>query len=155
VNYDIIAGMATYLKDVQPGDQLIITNKLGLALALGRYKDGSGYRYVPNRRRVAKDLDLVKYFGLVQANNPDAQLLTLSITPMLITDQTHQYETRGTLPGVVHYSALRDVLRLSPTHLEPHTEESVHRTGYGPRPTTKAIGTAFKPYRTMERIRIT
>lgn len=144
--------MAIYLKDVQVGDQLIITNKLGLALAIGRRKGGEGYRFVPNKPQKAGIDDIEKYFGLVQGNDPDTQILTLHITPILPTWDTHQYDSRKGLPGVVHYSALRVVQRLSTVHLAPHTEESVRRTGYGPRPTTKAIGTEFKPYRTLERI---
>lgn len=144
--------MAVYLKDVQVGDQLIITNKLGLALVIGRRKDGSGYRYVPNKTQQAGLDDIEKYFGLVQAHDPDAKLLTLHITPILPTWDTHQYDTRKGLPGVVHYSALRVVVRLSEVHLEPHAETSVRRTGYGPRVTTRGIGSGFRPYRTLERV---
>lgn len=144
--------MAVYLKDVQVGDQLIVTNRLGLALAIGRYKDGSEYRYVPSRTQKAAAADIEKYFGLVQAHDPDAKLLTLHITPILSTWDTHQYDTRKGLPGVVHYSALKTVSRLSTVHLAPHEETSIRRTGYGPRPTTSGIGTEFKAYRTLERV---
>lgn len=146
--------MAAYLRDVQVGDQLIITNKLGLALVRGRRKDGSQFWYVPNRVQKTGAGDVEKYFGLVQVSDPAAKLLTLHITPTMATWSTHQYDTDRGFPGVVHYSALRVVVRLSNIHLAPHEETDIRRTGQGPRPTTKGIGTGFKPYRTKERLLI-
>jgi hypothetical protein len=138
------------ITDLQVGDSIHGTMLIGLALEVGRRPDGVAYRYVPSKVRRTSSSALVRFSGTVTANDPIGRILTVNTVAM--DSRRVPLAHSPALMAEIAYSAFARVLFLSPMHYEPKVE--IHRTGRGLRPTTNAIGTAFKAYRTIQRVHV-
>jgi hypothetical protein len=143
--------MAVEVADLAPGDEVLGYMRLGLSLQKGiRPKTKTPFRFVPSRPQKDRPEALNRWYGLIAANNTDTQVLTLYISPV-VQFQTHlQIKQEGFIADI-HYSALQRLRRVSKFHLEPLEESEVRPS----RPTTTAVyGTGFKPFKTLEEVKL-
>lgn len=137
------------LYDINIGDEIQAYMKLGLSLELAIDKNGVPYRYVPSKPRRASASAISRFNGIVIANDVINKILTLSVVG--INSNRIPASTSISTNVDIHYSSLKKVLLFSKYHFEPK-EELRHGAQY--RPTTNALGTAYRPYRTLVSIQI-
>lgn len=139
------------MADIVTGDELVVYMRLGLPLQTGRRPDGSGYRVVADKPRRASADAITRFRGSVITNDVAEQIL--KTTTVEIDSQGTPQAHSPPLVAEISYSALRQVFLLSSYSFEARDELS-RRTGTNVRPTTAALGTAFRPYRTISQVRI-
>jgi hypothetical protein len=71
-----------HVSELQKGQEIQGWVRTGLALSIARNIDGSLFRYVPMKARVAKPGDLQRFLGWVSENDKDMQILSLHVTGM-------------------------------------------------------------------------
>jgi len=136
------------LFDLVVGDEIIAYMRLGLALRTKRRVDGTVYRTVPSRLETAISSDLTRFRGTVTANDVDQKIL--SVNTVRVDSWRVPTANNPVLHAQISYGALKTVHLLSDFHFVPRDENRRGAAQF--RPTTKAIGTNFKAYRTIENI---
>ena len=134
--------MVVRIADLKAGDEIVGFMRLGLALEKARRADGESiYRYVPSRPQKAGPSALTRWHGLVSSNDTTNKILKVTVTAL----NSVMFTGREHLPAEVSYSSLGRVRVYSTIAFEPKEEKVT-------RPTSKALGTAFKPYRTLTEV---
>lgn len=138
------------LLDLKVGDQIQAYMRQSLPLKVGRRVDGTEYRFVSGKPQRAKSWDISRFHGTITANDTVARILTVNTVG--INSRQNPISTSPALTADISYTAFDRVFLLSAFHFEPR--EEIRRGGNAFRPTTKAIGTAFKAFRTKELVHI-
>lgn len=138
------------LFDLKPGDEVQAYMRLSLALEVGRYKDGTPYRFVPGKPQRASERAITRFQGTVIAN--DVLRGILCVNTAAINSIRRPLSNSINMVAEISYSSFDRVFILSPYSYEPRPE--IRRGGNMYRPTTKALGTNYKPYRTLEALHI-
>ena len=136
--------------ELETGDEIIVYMRLGLSLRLGRRPDGVGYRFVPPKPQKAASWDLTRFAGTIIENDTTTRIVKMNTVG--INSWRTPISTSPKLPAEIHYSAMGRVYLLSAFNFEPREEN--RSGGLEARPTTAALGTNFKPFRTVENILI-
>lgn len=134
------------IQDLEPGAEILCYMRLGFALKTGVTGKGDPYRYVPQKPCRAHSGDLTQFSAWVVLNQPLKETISLQVTR---TDSYRGAFNRDIIPLVaeVPYASLQRVQKFSEIHYEAK-EESLFR------PTRKALGTAFRAYRTLTNVRL-
>ena len=127
---------------LQPGDELLLWMRTGLALTKGRAADGSAFMYVPLRAQPAKQSDIARAIAWVVRNDPRSSTLYLQVARMaprgLGADS-------ASCKAEVHYQALSRCQLISKICFQPTpVDTSKHPTHEYPR----------APYRVCTEVRI-
>lgn len=138
------------MHDLVAGDEVNCYMRQSLPLEVGRTAKGVEYRYVPRRPQKASSAGLSRFRATVVANDTDNNIITVNTVG--INSRGNPIGTSPPLRAEISYTALARVFLLSPVHFEPR--EEIRRSGSSFRPTTKALGTNYKAYRTLESIHI-
>lgn len=130
------------IKDLKAGDEVLGFMRLGLALEKRRSADGETiFRIVPKRPQKASSSALTRWYGLVSSNDTVTGILKVTVTAV----NSQGFAGRESLPAEVSYTALSRLRIYSKIAFEPRPE----KVG---RPTSKALGTAFKPFKTLTEV---
>lgn len=138
------------MHDLVTGDELNVYMRQSLPLEVGRTAKGVEYRYVPRRRQKASSAGLSRFRAVVVSNDTVNNIITVNTVG--INSRGNPLSTSPPLKAEISYTALDRVFLLSAFHYEPR--EELRRGGNSFRPTTSAIGTNYKAYRTLESIHI-
>lgn len=131
------------IRDLKAGDQILGFMRLGLALEKGRRADGESiFRFVPSRPQKASSWALTRWHGFVNSNDTEIGILKVTVTAVNSLGFT---TGRESLPAEISYTALSRVRIYSEISFEPKPEKVS-------RPTSKALGTGFKPYKTLTEV---
>ena len=131
-----------HIKDLIAGDQVLGFMRLGLALEKGRSADGESiFRFVPKRPQKASSSALTRWYGFVNSNDTDIGILKVTVTAV----NSLGFAGRESLPAEISYTALSRLRIYSKISFEPRPE----KVG---RPTSQALGTAFKPFKTLTEV---
>ncbi len=114
--------------------------RLGLPLVLGVDHKGQGFRYVAWKPTSPRSCDLTKFAGLVFANNPEEQVLSLNVQAM---DRMGRCVTGEALPAYIPYKSLQILHILSPYHFPAKPHNSIHPTN---------VQSQYVPYRTKTKV---
>ncbi len=134
--------MVIRITDLKAGDEILGFMRLGLALERARRADGEAiYRFVPSRPQKAGPSALTRWHGLVSSNDTTNKILKVTVTPV----NSLMFAGREHLPAEISYTALSRVRIFSKISFAPRPEKIT-------RPTSKALGTAFKPFRTLTEV---
>lgn len=132
------------IADLTVGSECLCWMRLGYALKLAVGGDGTPYRFVPQKPGVASAGDLTRFTGYVLKNEPEYRVITFQVTP----NDSHNIATnRESHVAAVAYQALQRLQLFSTISYEPRAESLFH-------PTRKAIGTAYRAYRTLTEVRL-
>lgn len=132
-----------HVTDLQPADEVQAWMRLGFAIRKARKTDGTIYRYVPAKAQKAKPGDLTSFSGIVIQNDVTEKVLTLQVADNNSLMRPTSYGE--SLIVSISYSSFGRLRRISKFTFEPKEESKT-------RPTGKALGTAFKAYRTAEEV---
>ncbi len=138
------------LLDLKPGNEIRVYMRQSVSLETGRRPDGSEYRYVPGRPQRYATRGLSRFNATVVANDVATHIITLNTVG--INSKGIPLGNSPNLRAEVHYTTFSRVFLFSEINFEPRPED--RRTGTTFRPTTAAIGTNFKPYRTLTLVHI-
>jgi len=136
--------MRVLLSEIEPGKELICYMRLGLALRKGRTAKGKVYMYVPSKPERTRANGLTRFRAWVITNDATDKIITMNITRM---NSYRGPYNREMFHVQMHYSALQRVRLLSDTAFEAREQNPQ-------RPTSQAIGTAFRAYRTITEVLI-
>lgn len=147
--------MAIHITALRPGDELQCWMRLGLALKPVVKGDGTPYYIVPPKPTTAASGDLTRFIGWVVVNDPGLRYLTLHVSAM---NSWQQAVVRGTpRQADIAYSVFQRIRRYSKvtTPGKPEVASTVGGKGWR-RPGSIAPfnGTANRPYRTVEEVRL-
>ena len=129
--------LMVHITDLRSQDEILCWTKIGLALKKGRKVDGELFRFVPLKPCVAGADDLSRFVAKVLDNDLDFRYLTLSVSR---TGKMGDPRS-DSLKAVVAYPVFQRI-RLISKLAYPAKEENIYR------PTSHALGTAFRPYHT-------
>lgn len=134
-----------YIKDLNPGDEVLCWMRLGLALTLGQRGDGSLYRYVPSKPQVAGPRDLTRFSGWVIKNQPDLGIITMQVSPNS-SRASVIYGQEPALVADVSYSSLKRMRKYSTVHVPARTDNNTFPANFE--------DAAFKPFRTLTEVKL-
>ena len=128
--------------DLTPGDEVLGFMKNGFALrkALNSVT-GLLYRFAPSRPDTYDQDDLAKFTGLVTANDPVNQIITIEVQEVNRFTMSSSPSIRADIP----YKALARLRRLSKVNYPGKPQNPL-------RPTQVARGSENRPYRTVEEV---
>jgi hypothetical protein len=138
------------LLELVAGDEIQAFLRTGLALEVGRDKEGIGYRYVPNKPQKASHLAIARFQGTVVFN--DINNRVIMVDTVGINHKRTPLASSPAMRAEISYTAFSRVFLLSKINFEPKEER--RRSGSAFRPTTVGLGTNYKPYRTLEAVHI-
>lgn len=130
-----------HISELTKGSEVQGWTRIGLALAVGRNADGSLFRYVPLKPRVAAYNDLPRFLGLVSDNDPEMQVLSVNVSSM---NSKGQLGTEPALPCLIAYPVLQR-LRIFSTISHPARPSN---------PIWPTRASVFMPYRTVEEVEL-
>lgn len=145
--------MVLRIQDIQPGDQLQIWMRNGLAICPVVTGKGVPYYKVPARPRRARAGDHTRFFGRVVQNQPDKTIITVYVSPY----NSWRQPTADGIPKQVDlaYSALERVRKLSAVAFEARVKtvgDKATRTTRRPGSVASFGGTDFRPYHTVTEV---
>lgn len=108
--------------------------RTGLALKKGVNKDGSAFRYVPDRLQVIGPDGLQRFVGLIQSNDTVNRVITLTVSRMDYRGLGHG----DCLPATIPYDVFQRIRFLSPFAHDPK-----------PAQVKSPFNKQWKPYRTL------
>lgn len=131
--------MSLSITALQPGDEIIALQRLGLALEPTITGKGVEYLQVPTKPQMASYRDLVKWRGTVLLNNTTELVLSV-----MASKYNRRYDIVGTgLLADISYTALQRVYLLSPFSIPGQDQTDIVIPVYGAN---------YKPYRIKEEV---
>lgn len=139
------------LRDLQVGDEIQGYMRQSLSLEVGRFKDGTPYRFVPKKPQRASAAALSRFQGTLVSNDTVIGILKVNTVSFNSLGRPRSNDTG--MVAEISYTAFDRVFLLSAISFEPR--DDIRRGGIMFRPTAaKGLGAAFKAFRTRELIHI-